>query len=155
MRVKKKVSAEGKSSARRKTSARHGKGKETRAAMPNTGSEPIPPGATVQAADRETTMAGAGEGLGTKEPYHAANDPGSPDESYGATDSNEPLADMPPPEEELDELEKGPPYAGPSGGAVGGAVAEGRSSGGRIHGGFKPQGVHRGDSTIGTDPDRE
>src|SRR5207244_1189008 len=92
--------------------------KESRTAMPNTGSELIPPGATTRAADRETTR--IGEGLGTHQPYHAANDPGAPDESYGATDSNEPLADPSAEEEELGELEKGPPYAGPSGGAVGG-----------------------------------
>jgi hypothetical protein len=46
----------------------------------------------------------------------------------------------------------GPPYAGVSGGAVGGAPAEKRSKGGRTHRGFTPSGVHRGDSTIGTNP---
>src|SRR5205085_10555990 len=52
--------------------------------LPNTGSEPVPPGATIKAANRETTP--VGEPLGTTEPYHAAGDPGSPDESYFATD---------------------------------------------------------------------
>jgi hypothetical protein len=47
----------------------------------------------------------------------------------------------------------GPPYGGPSGGAVGGTPAGLRSSGGRTHGGLRPGGVHRGDSTIGTNPD--
>jgi len=46
-------------------------------------------------------------------------------------------------------LEEGPPYAGISGGAVGGTPAEGRTSGGKTHRGLKPGGVHRGDSTIG------
>lgn len=49
--------------------------------------------------------------------------------------------------------EHGPPYAGISGGAVGGTPAEGRSSGGKVHGGLAPEGVHRGDSTIGGDPE--
>lgn len=44
------------------------------------------------------------------------------------------------------------PYAGPSGGAVGGTPAQKRVSGGRQGGGIAPGGVHRGDSTIGSDP---
>jgi hypothetical protein len=51
--------------------------------------------------------------------------------------------------------EDGPPYAGHSGGAVGGTPAEGRSSGGHVHGGLAPGAGSRGDSTIGSDPDRE
>jgi hypothetical protein len=118
--------------------------------FPNTGSEEIPPGATRKAAyeplnpSRGAPASGAG-------PRHAADDPDSPNESYEATDSNEPLADDmnagPEPEQE------GPPYAGPSGGAVGGSPAERRSSGGKTRRGLKPGGVHRGDSTIGTNPD--
>jgi hypothetical protein len=49
--------------------------------------------------------------------------------------------------------ESAPPYGGISGGAVGGTPAEGRSSGGNIEGGLKPGSVHRGDSTIGADPE--
>jgi hypothetical protein len=56
--------------------------KKTRGDLPNTGSEAIPPGATRAAADRET-LAG-GDRLGTDRPYHAADDCGSPDESYEA-----------------------------------------------------------------------
>jgi hypothetical protein len=56
--------------------------------------------------------------------------------------------------EDEPEAEGGAPYAGPSGGAVGGTPAEGRSSGGRVSRGIAPGGVHRGDSTIGADPDR-
>jgi len=44
------------------------------------------------------------------------------------------------------------PYGGPHGGAVGGAIANGRVSGGKVRGGLRPGGVHRGDSTIGTNP---
>ncbi|HEV3081303.1 MAG TPA: hypothetical protein VGY66_16095 [Gemmataceae bacterium] len=53
----------------------------------------------------------------------------------------------------MDSLEEGPPYAGLSGGAVGGTPAQGRSSGGTTHRGISPGSTHRGDSTIGTDPD--
>lgn len=47
----------------------------------------------------------------------------------------------------------GPPYAGPSGGAVGGTPAEDRSTGGRTGHGIAPGSSHRGDSTIGSNPD--
>jgi len=123
---------------------------QIKVAMPNTGSEAVPPGATTRAFERDTTP--EEEELGSRTPYHAAADPDSPDESYEATDTNEPLADVP--QEELDPLEKGPPYAGSSGGAVGGTPAQGRSSGGRTEHGIDPGGVHRGDSTIGANPER-
>lgn len=47
-----------------------------------------------------------------------------------------------------------PPYAGHSGGAVGGSPAEKRAKGGRIPPGegIVPQGDHAGDSTVGKDP---
>ena len=48
----------------------------------------------------------------------------------------------------------GPGYAGPSGGAVGGTPAGSRARGGRLRRGLKP-GTHRGDSTIGADPDSD
>ena len=44
------------------------------------------------------------------------------------------------------------PYAGPSGGAVGGTPAEGRAEGGKTGRGIAPGGSKRGDSTIGGDP---
>ena len=40
-------------------------------------------------------------------------------------------------------------------GAVGGTPAEGRASGGRTEHGISPGGVHRGDSTIGSDPESD
>jgi len=108
----------------------------------------VPPGATRRALDRPTDMGGTpGSGGG---PRHAAGDEGSEIESTGRTDTNQPLAEAPFPDE--DPLEQGPPYAGSSGGAVGGSPAQRRSSGGRTHRGIAPGGVHRGDSTIGTDP---
>lgn len=50
--------------------------------------------------------------------------------------------------------ESQPPYAGPSGGAVGGTPAEKRSSGGNRPDGINPASPRRGDSTIGSDPDQ-
>jgi hypothetical protein len=119
--------------------------------FPNTGSEPVPPGATRKAADRPRNPGGGPPGSGAG-PRHAAADEDNPTEEYGATDSNEPLAE--PPAEEPDALELGPPYSGPSGGAVGGTPAEDRAVGGHTGRGIAPGGVHRGDSTVGADPDR-
>jgi hypothetical protein len=126
------------------------RGKKSGTPFPNTGSEPIPPGATDKAADRPREAGGGPPGSGAG-PRHAAGDAGSTEEAYGASESNQPLAESLP--EESDALEKGPPYSGRSGGAVGGTPAEDRSSGGRTGHGIAPSGVHRGDSTIGTDAD--
>src|SRR5207244_710524 len=126
------------------------KTRKNTAKFPNTGSEAIPPGATRKAMYEPLNPGGGAPGSGAG-PRHAADDPGSPNESYEATDRNEPLADDSIPEEA--EPEQQGPYAGPSGGAVGGTPAESRSSGGKTGGGIKPGGVHRGDSTVGTDPD--
>jgi len=46
------------------------------------------------------------------------------------------------------------PYAGSAGGAVGGTPAGKRSRGGRTHRGIAPGGSHRGDSTLGSPPDK-
>jgi hypothetical protein len=119
-------------------------------AVPNTGSEPIPPGATAQAADRPLNPGGGAPGSGGGS-RHAADDPGSPNESYEGTDSNQPLAEEAV-HDESESPQEGPPYAGISGGAVGGSPAEGRSAGGGLEAGqgITPEGVHRGDSTIGS-----
>src|SRR5579871_1314641 len=111
---------------------------------------PVPPGATREALDRPLDPGGGppGSGAGSR---HAAADPGNATEEPGPVNTNQPLASPPP--GEADSPPQGPPYGGISGGAVGGTPAEGRSSGGRTHGGLSPGGVHRGDSTIGTDPD--
>jgi len=111
---------------------------------------PVPPGATREALDRPLDPGGGPPGSGAG-PRHAAADPGSATEDPGPVNSNQPLASPPPGETERPA--QGPPYAGVSGGAVGGTPAEGRSSGGQTHRGLSPGGVHRGDSTIGTDPD--
>src|SRR5437764_11115736 len=118
--------------------------KRMRTKFPNTGSEAIPPGATRKAAYEPLNPSGGPPGSGAG-PRHAADDPGSPNESYEATDSNQPLAENPV-FDETDPLEEGPPYAGISGGAVGGTPAQGRSSGGRTGHGIAPGGEHRGDS---------
>ncbi len=56
--------------------------------------------------------------------------------------------------EEEDDLPLDLPLGGPSGGAVGGTPAGLRASGDNIHKGIAPGGDHRGDSTIGSDPER-
>jgi len=124
--------------------------KHVRTPMPNTGSEEIPPGATRQAADRPVNPGGGPPGSGAG-PRHAAGDEDSPVEEYGATDSNEPLADDP---RDYSTDEDGPPYAGHAGGAVGGAPAEGRASGGHTGRGIAPGRGKRPDTTIGSDPMR-
>jgi hypothetical protein len=53
---------------------------------------------------------------------------------------------------EAEDQSKG--QGGVSGGAVGGTPAGKRSSGARRIQGIKPGGVHRGDSTLGADPDK-
>ena len=126
--------------------------KKSKTHLPNTGNEPIPPGATKAAADRPKNPGGGAPGSGAG-PRHAADDPGSTNESYEASESNEPLAEAA--RDDENPLEEGPPYAGISGGAVGGTPAEGRSTGGTTHRGIRPGGSHRGDSTIGADPDSD
>jgi hypothetical protein len=129
--------------------------KSQRPATPNTGNEEIPPGATTRAADRPIHPGGAAPGSGGG-PRHAAGDPGSADEEYGAVDSNYPAADgslidQDAPEEEPDV----DAYAGPSGGAVGGTPAQGRSKGGRTSRGLRPGSVGgHGDHTVGSDPEQ-
>ena len=79
----------------------------------NEGTEAVPPGATTRAADRtrnpgnKPARGAPGSGAG---PRHAANDPGSPDESYEATDTNDPLAEPLP--DVATPMEKGPPFGG-------------------------------------------
>src|SRR5262245_26315578 len=89
-------------------------------------SEPVPPGATRKALDRPLNPGGGPPGSGAG-PRHAAGDTGSDIEDYGYHDKSWTAAD--PVSDDRDPLEKGPPYAGSSGGAVGGTPAEGRSAG--------------------------
>src|SRR6059058_3830665 len=103
--------------------------KGRRPGLANTGNEEIPPGATTRAADRPIHRGGgpAGSGAG---PRHAANDPGTPDEEYGAVDSNDPRADgtLTDQDEPAEEAEP-EAFGGPHGGAVGGTPAGKRATG--------------------------
>jgi len=131
--------------------------KDTRARLPNTGNEEVPPGATAAAADRPVHSGGGGAPGSGAGPRHASNDAGSAEEEYGPVDSNVPEADgtdtdldaAPP---GYDEQQEG--YGGPSGGAVGGTPAGKRSSGGRHGRGIRPGTARPGDSTVGADPER-
>jgi hypothetical protein len=120
---------------------------------------PVPPGATRKAFEREDLGGGPpGSPLGDR---HAAGTPGGGTEVGGLGGTN--IGEGEPDDVDLEKRlgtgvadepaeEQEPPYAGISGGAVGGTPAEGRSSGGQVQGGIAPDGVHRGDSTIGGDP---
>jgi hypothetical protein len=122
--------------------------------------EPIPPGARTRATERDERPGGqratpAGD-------RHAQGTPAGGTEVGGLAGT--PISEGSPQNADLEEVqgtgaeaidrrEEVGPYAGPAGGAVGGTPAGGRSSGGRTHKGIRPGGVHRGDSTIGTNPD--
>lgn len=110
----------------------------------------IPPGATVAAANRPLEPGGgpAGSGAG---PRHAADDEGSEDEDFFRQEITRTPAS--PPEDEEDSLEQGPPYAGISGGAVGGTPAQGRAVGGNVDHPVNYSPPRRGDSTIGENPE--
>jgi hypothetical protein len=152
--TKEKLKLEGRTMAR-KDSKKHGKQSKHQA---------VPPGATRKAFDRPES-AGEGPPRRGRGDRYAAGTPGGGTEVGGLAGTN--IGDGDPDNadleevfgsgveepEEQDEGENGPPYSGPSGGAVGGSPAEGRSSGGNVHRGIAPGGVHRGDSTIGADPD--
>lgn len=126
---------------------------------PGTGAENIPPGATRQALDRPTNPGGGPPGSGAG-PRHMSGDPGDGNEFSDAIDrhrEDDPTQTEIPAlsDENLRNSEEGPPYSGSSGGAVGGAPAEGRSAGGNVHRGIAPGGEHRGDSTVGSPPTRK
>ncbi len=118
----------------------------------------IPPGATKRASDSDLRPGERRSKLGDR---HAAGTPAGGTEVGGLGGTN--IDDGAPENADLEEAmgsgiyepeaEGQAPYAGVSGGAVGGTPAEGRSSGGNIEGGLPPGGVHRGDSTIGAKPD--
>lgn len=124
------------------------------------GRERIPPGATKRASDR-TARPGGPEPTELDDRY-AAGTPGGGTEFGGLAGSN--TGDGTPEEAELeaaagsglygpDNEDGGPPYSGHAGGAVGGTPAQGRSSGGRRPRGIRSGGTHRGDSTVGSEPE--
>jgi hypothetical protein len=123
--------------------------------QPGTGAEDIPPGATRKAWQRKENTPGGPPGSGAG-PRHMAGDPGDGNELTEAVDrhrEDDPsLTEEPARSDDREMGENATAYAGPSGGAVGGSPAEGRTSGGNIHHGLAPGGSHRGDSTIGAEP---
>jgi len=111
--------------------------------------DPIPPGATREALDRPTDPGGGPPGSGGGE-RHALGDPGGG--NMGDDVAENPGHD--PALAESGDNQDDIAYSGPSGGAVGGTPAQGRSSGGKIGRGITPGASHRGDSTVGADPSR-
>jgi hypothetical protein len=127
--------------------------------VPGDPREPVPEGATQKASDR-TSRPGS-------PPHTPAGDrlaqgtPGGGTEVGGLGGTN--INEGSPQNADLEDVMYGDAegeaddeqgYGGFSGGAVGGTPAGGRSSGGQTHRGLRPGGVHRGDSTIGSDPTR-
>jgi hypothetical protein len=99
----------------------------------------IPAGATQQASDRDERPGGVRHT--PLDDRHATGD----DPDVGLVGPLE--------EDDFADEQEGPPYAGFSGGAVGGSPAEGRAVGGETHGGLAPQqGTRNVDSTIGARP---
>jgi len=121
--------------------------------------EPLPPGATKAASDHDLRPGEPPDRTPAGE--EAVGTPGGGTEVGGLAGTN--IDDGDPDNANLDKAmgsnargedseEGGPPYAGHSGGAVGGAIAQGRSSGGHQHHGIAPGGGSHGDSTIGQEP---
>ncbi len=120
----------------------------------------IPPGAQRKAGERDERPGGLPHT--PLDDRFAAGTPGGGTEFGGLAGGN--FGDGEPDEEALRAAMAGgevPPedeaadaYGGPTGGAVGGTPAGKRSRGGKMRKGLlKPGGTHRGDSTIGAEPE--
>lgn len=134
----------------------------TRKKSPRQDSEktnPVPPGATKAASDHDLRPGEPPDR--TPSGTEAAGTPGGGTEVGGLAGTN--IDDGDPALTNLDQAmgsdargedseEGGPPYAGHSGGAVGGAPAQGRASGGRQPRGIRPGGKPPADRTIGEEP---
>lgn len=126
------------------------------------GSENLP-GTTDQAAERLSRP--GGPKATPLDDRYAAGTPGGGSEFGGLAGTN--IGEGEPDNADLEEaagpgdnllqeedMGGGPPYAGHAGGAVGGTPAEDRATGGTIRGGLAPGATHRGDSTLGAEPER-
>jgi hypothetical protein len=141
-----------KTSGRAKPGAHRKKSTPKKAAVPRVPPawhDTVPAGATRAALHRPTDPGGGPPGSAAG-PRHADGDAGTEFETT-SRDDFEGSSDLPL-DDDQEPLEKGPPYAGSAGGAVGGTPAEGRAKGGRTQRGLAPGETHRGDSTIGSDP---
>jgi hypothetical protein len=122
-------------------------------------SNPVPPGATKAASDHDLRPGEPPDRTPTGE--EAVGTPGGGTEIGGLAGTN--IDDGDPELTNLDRAmgsdsrgedseDGGPPYAGMSGGAVGGTPAQVRASGGQQRHGITPGGVPPADMTIGQDP---
>jgi hypothetical protein len=118
--------------------------------------QPVPPGATQAASDHDLRPGEPPDRTPSGE--EAVGTPGGGTEIGGLAGTN--IDDGDPALAPIDRAmgsdargedseEGGPPYAGPSGGAVGGSPAQGRASGGRRRRGLSPGGVPPADATVG------
>jgi hypothetical protein len=121
---------------------------------------PVPPGATKAASDHDLRPGETPDRTPAGE--EAVGTPGGGTEIGGLGGTN--IDDGDPAGAPIDRAmgsdargedseDGGPPYAGASGGAVGGTPAQGRASGGRQRHGIAPGGIPPADRTIGEDPD--
>src|SRR5579871_3177854 len=120
---------------------------------------PVPPGATKAASDHDLRPGEPPDRTPSGE--EAVGTPGGGTEVGGLAGTN--IDDGDPVLTNLDRAmgsdargedseDGGPPYAGTSGGAVGGTPAEGRASGGHQRHGVRPGGTPPADRTIGEKP---
>jgi len=120
---------------------------------------PIPPGATKAASDHDLRPGEPPDRTPSGE--EAVGTPGGGTEVGGLAGTN--IDDGDPELANLDRAmgsdargedseEGGPPYAGASGGVVGGSPARMRASGGHRRHGIRPEGVPPADRTIGEGP---
>jgi hypothetical protein len=120
---------------------------------------PVPPGATKRASDHDLRPGEPPDRTPSGE--EAVGTPGGGTEVGGLAGTN--IDDGDPELTNLDRAmgsdargedseEGGPPYAGHSGGAVGGSPAQGRATGGHHRHGIRPGGKPPADRTIGEKP---
>jgi hypothetical protein len=121
--------------------------------------DPLPPGATKAATDHDLRPGEPPDRTPSGEA--AVGTPGGGTEAGGLAGTN--IDDGDPELANIDRAmgsdargedseEGGPPYAGISGGAVGGTPAQGRASGGHQRHGVRPGGTPPADRTIGEKP---
>jgi hypothetical protein len=120
---------------------------------------PVPPGATKAASDHDLRPGEPSDRTPSGE--EAVGTPGGGTEVGGLAGTNSDDGDpvltnldraMGSDARGEDSEDGGPPYAGISGGAVGGTPANVRASGGHERHGIRPGGVPHADSTVGQDP---
>jgi hypothetical protein len=119
--------------------------------------EPIPPGARTRAGERDLRPGEPADRVPVGD--EAGSPAGGTDSGVLAEEFDEGVPRKPDPATQQEEEggdfidREGAPYGGFSGGAVGGAIAQGRSAGGHVDHGIAGDGSSAVDTTIGRDPE--